>query len=111
MGRKLANGPCSENGDQWVLVRLAACQKCHPQGLIVGPTLFSIFTNHLDNGTESTITKFADNIKLVGKEDRSERRDILQSDWGRMEERARRTVRTNAMTRACDNITKEHTTG
>lgn len=86
MGRKLANGPCSENGDQWVLVRLAACQKWHPQGLIVGPTLFSIFINHLDNGTESTIIKFADNIKLDGKEDRSERRDILQRDWGRMEE-------------------------
>lgn len=77
MGGKLANGPHSENGE-WVLLRLAACHKWHPQGLITGPILFNPFINHLDSGTESTITKFANSIKLDGKGDTSERRDILK---------------------------------
>src|SRR6218665_1178415 len=77
---------CRGEGKRWALVHSSwrTVLSGVPQGSVLGPLLFVIFINYMDDGILSKISKFADDTKLCRAVGDDQEEDILREDLRRM---------------------------
>ncbi len=73
--RVVVNGACSE----WSSVLSGV-----PQGSVLGPVLFLIYINDLDEGIKSKIFKFADDAKMMGNTGSDLEARVVQDDLDKL---------------------------
>ena len=79
MSNRLQRVVINGNMSSWMCVLSGV-----PQGSVLGPLLFLIFINDIDNGLSSEILKFADDTKLFRKVNNSGDSVALQSDLDKL---------------------------
>ena len=55
-----------------------------PQGSVLGPLLFMIFVNTIEEGIDSKVLKFADDVKVLRTVESGQDQDAFQSDLDKM---------------------------
>ena len=90
MDSAVARGENANSGDQWKIFGLDRRFKLGvPQGSVLGPTIFLMLINDLEDGAQSRVLKFADDTKLYTEVTKEEGGEQLQEDLDKCTEWAK----------------------